>query len=190
MTEDRNEDINIEENKKTNQNKKLELVGNIAFIIFMIIILSLIFITVQSKLTGQEPTLFNHRLYIVDSGSMSPTIKLDSMIIVKESQPSEINAGDVITYYGHNTSSRVTHRVMEVIDNGKSFTTRGDANESNDPLALEGEKLIGRVVFAIPAIGRVFRFLGTKVGMSLLVTIAIAWIAIPKLLPKDSKENS
>lgn len=186
MVEDRNEDINV----KVNTNKKLELVGNIAFAIFMVIIISLIFITIQSKLTGQEPTLFNHRLYIVDSGSMTPTIKVNSMIIVKESLPKEIVAGDIITYYGHNTSSRVTHRVVDVIEEGKSFITKGDANESEDPMPLDGKKLIGKVVIIIPFVGSVLRFLNTKYGISILITIAIGWIVIPKLLPKSSKKNS
>lgn len=185
MVEDRNENVNIIKNKK-----KLDLIGNIAFIIFMIIILSLIFITVQSKLTGKEPALFNHRVYIVDSGSMTPTIKVDSMIIVRESLPNEISSGDVITYYGHNTSSRITHRVMEVNNQGEYFITRGDANDTDDPLPLEGEKLIGKVVFVIPVIGTMFRFLNTKLGVSILTTLAVGWIIIPKLIPKERKENS
>ena len=174
---------NLDKNT-TKQNKGLEITGNIIFIIFMIMISSLIFITVQSKSTGQEPALFGHRLYIVDSGSMSPSIETDDMIIVKESLPSEIGIGDIVTYYGHNNSSRVTHRVMEIMDNGEYFITRGDANDSDDPSPLEGQALIGKVVLVVPVMGSMFRFLGTKLGISLLVTIVIAWIAIPRLLPK------
>lgn len=178
---------NLDNIKKLN--RRLEVAGNIVFIIFMIIILSLIFITAQSKITGQEPALFGYRLYIVDSGSMSPTIKTNSIIIVEESLPKGIEAGDVITYYGHNSSTRVTHRAMEVIDSGEYFITRGDANDTDDPSPLNGKSLIGKVVVVIPVVGSVFRFLSTKVGISLLVTIVLAWIAIPKLLARKGKEN-
>ncbi len=169
-------------------NKMLKTIENIAFIIFMIIMSILIFITAQSRFTGQEPSLLGHRLYIVNSGSMTPTIKVDSMIIVKESNAKEIVKGDIITYYGHNQDSRVTHRVVEIENNGETFITRGDANESNDPLPLEGEKLIGKVVFIIPFLGSIFRFLSTDLGLALLITVAIAWIVFPKILSKENEK--
>lgn len=180
-------------NEGSKYNKILQFIGNIGFGAFVIVMSVLIFITAQSKFTGQEPSLFNHRLYIVDSGSMSPTIKQDSMIIVKELVPKEVVIGDVVTYYGHNKSSRVTHRVMEVQNNGESFITRGDANESDDPLPLEGKKVIGKVVYVIPFIGNVFRFLSTKYGIALLITIAIVWIVLPRFFNKEKeveKENN
>lgn len=161
---------------------KLKIASNIFFTIFMIIMAVLIFITAQSKFTGKEPNLFNHRVYIVDSGSMSPTIKVDSMIIVKESEPNEIIKGDVITYYGHSKDSRVTHRVMDIENNGEFFTTKGDANEVNDPMPLEGKQLIGKVVFKVPIIGKVFRYLNTDVGMGVLVLLTIIWIVVPYII--------
>lgn len=176
----------MEEKEKRN---KLKVIGNISFAIFMIVMAVLIFITAQSKFTGREPALFNHRIYIVDSGSMSPTINVDSMIIVKESEPNEINKGDIITYYGHNKSSRVTHRVIDIENNGEFFITRGDANEVNDPMPLEGKKLIGKVVFKIPFIGKVFRFLNTEMGMGVLVALMVLWIIAPLILERFKKSN-
>lgn len=174
--------VNIEEVK---QNKLLNLIGNILFIIVVIVLGVLIFITAKSKFTGQEPSLFTHRLYIVDSGSMSPTINIDSMIIVKEQSPEEIAVGDVVTYYGHSKHSRITHRVMAVENNGASFTTRGDANDVDDPMPLDGQKVIGKVVYIIPYIGKIFRFLNTKYGIALLATIAIVWIVLPRFFRKE-----
>lgn len=176
-------------NEGMKQNKVLKIIENVLFGVVVITLSLLIIITAQSKLTGQEPSLFNHRIYIVDSGSMSPTIKQDSMIIVKEMNPEGIITGDVITYYGHNKASRITHRVIEIQNRGESFITKGDANDTDDPMPLEGEKLIGKVVYIIPFIGKVFRFLSTKLGIALLITTAIAWIVLPKLLKKEIKNN-
>lgn len=176
----------MEEKEKKN---KLKIMGNIFFVIFMIIMGVLIFITAQSKFTGREPTLFNHRIYVVDSGSMSPTINVDSMIIVRETEPSEINKGDIITYYGHNKNSRVTHRVMDIKNNGEFFITKGDANEISDPMPLEGKHLIGKVVFKIPFIGKVFRFLNTEVGMGVLIILTVLWIIAPLIREKFKKSN-
>lgn len=71
--------------QKVNISKKLmKILINVLFTLYMIIMAGLILITAQSRFTGREPSLLNHRIYIVDSGSMSPTILKDSMIIVKE----------------------------------------------------------------------------------------------------------
>lgn len=179
------EEIKVEKIKS----KKLKVVGDILFIIFMIIMVVLIFITAQSKFTGKEPALFNHRLYVVDSGSMSPTIPIDSMIIVRESEPHEINKGDVITYYGHSKNSRVTHRVVDIENQGELFTTKGDANEINDPMLLEGKKIVGKVIVTIPYIGKIFRFLNTKLGMGILISLSILWIIVPTISKRIKKLN-
>lgn len=176
----------MEEKRKTNW---LKILSNILFTIFMIIMTFLIFTTAQSKIRGEEPRLLGYRLYVVDSGSMSPTINMGSMIIVKEMQPNEINKMDIITYYGHDSSSRVTHRAVDIIDNGKSFITMGDANETEDPMPVEGDKLIGKVVFKIPYIGTIFKFLSTKLGMGLLIALIILWIAVPKIIDRRKKSN-
>ncbi len=177
--------VNIEEVK---QNKIIGLIGNVLFASIVIVLAVLIFITAKSKFTGQEPSLFNHRLYIVDSGSMSPTINLNSMIVVEELRPEEVAVGDIITYYGHNKSSRITHRVMDIEDNG-TLITKGDANEVDDPIPLEAEKVIGKVVYIIPYIGKIFRFLNTKYGIALLITIAIAWMVLPRFFKKEVEKK-
>lgn len=179
-------EIKLEEKKDA---KWLKVLSNILFTIFMIVILSLIAITAQSKLTGSEPRILGHRLYVVDSGSMSPTINVDSMIIIKESKPSEIEIGDVITYYGYDNQSRVTHRVAAIENKGEFFTTRGDANNTEDPMPLEGSKLIGKMVFKIPMIGKLFRFLNTQIGMGILITLSILWIILP-LISKRFRQQT
>lgn len=176
----------IEENK----NKRVwKITNNILFTLFMLIMIIAIFITAQSKFTGREPRILGHRVYVVDSGSMSPTIKTDSMIIVKESKPDEINIEDIITYYGHNKESRVTHRVFDIENNGKFFTTKGDANEIPDPMPLEGQKIIGKVIVIIPIIGKAFRFLNTQLGMGILITLIILWIIVPAIGKKVKRSN-
>lgn len=178
------------EQKEKKDMKWLKVLGNILFILFMIVIISLIAITAQSKFTGSEPRILGHRLYLVDSGSMSPTINVDSMIIIKESKPSQIEVGDVITYYGYDNQSRVTHRVVAIENNGEFFTTRGDANNAADPMPLEGSKLIGKMVFKIPMIGKLFRFLNTQIGIGILITLSILWIILPSISKRFKRQTN
>lgn len=126
----------VEGVEKTNVNKKeknkvLAIVSNILFTISMIVILFFIFITAQSRLTGVEPSILGHRLYIVESGSILPALRINSMIIAKELPASEIEVGDILSFYGKNANVRITHRVVEIQNGGEAFITRGDENNTN-----------------------------------------------------------
>lgn len=170
--------------KKIRENKILKMIGNVGFVVFMIIMLILIFITAQSRLTGMEPALLGHRIYIVDSGSMAPTLPVDSMIIVKEVLPHEIVNRDIVTYYGSNGSTRITHRVVEIKKDGQEFITRGDANNTEDPNILQGDRIIGKLAFSIPYIGKVFRMLNSKFGIAFLIILGSIWVIVPMIFRK------
>lgn len=176
MKEDIKEDIK--------ENKFLKTIGNIGFTIFMIIILFFIFITGQSRFTGQEPSLLGHRMYIVDSGSMAPTLPVDSMIIIKEVKANQIKNNDIVTYYAGSGDTRVTHRVVEIVEEGKQFITRGDANNTEDSNILQGDRIVGKVVFKIPYIGKVFRILNSEIGILVLIILGILWVIVPMISKK------
>ena len=174
----------IDKKPEKTQNRTIKLISNLLFIVFMMIMVFLIFITAQSRFTGQEPSLLGHRLYIVESGSMLPALKINSMIIAKELPASEIEMGDILTFYGKNADVKITHRVVEIQNNGESFITRGDANNANDPNPVTKDRVIGKVVFAIPLIGLIFKALANQIAIGILVILAIAWIFIPHILKK------
>lgn len=118
--------------------------------------------------------------YVVLSGSMSPTFEAGDTIIVRETSPSELEKGDVITYHGVDSTSqpnRVTHRIVGVAerDDGTYFETKGDANEEADRQLVPAEDVIGQVAFAIPLIGYVISFAGSDVGL-------LVFVVVPSLL--------
>lgn len=171
------------------KNKTRKIISNLAFTIFMTIMIFLIFITVQSRMAGTEPSLFGNRLYIVDSGSMMPTINVNSLIIVKEKLAEEIEVGDIITYYGRERVNRITHRVVDKVDNGEAFITRGDANNTDDPNPLGRERLIGKVIYSLPYIGYVFRFLSSTPGIVFIISLSMLWVIAPSLFKEKEVEN-
>lgn len=173
------ENINIKRD-----NKALKIIGNIGFTIFMTFMLLMIIIVGQSRITGQEPSLFGHRIYIVESGSMVPTLPIGSMIIIKETPASEIQKNDVVTYYSTNGDVKITHRIVEVKANNEGFLTRGDANNTEDASVLKGDRVIGKLALMIPYIGTIFGILNGKIGIILIILLAGMWIMIPRLLKK------
>ena len=120
----------------------------------------LVFSLLQSRVTGSPPTIAGHHLYVVLSGSMSPTFEAGSMVVVRPVEASEIAVGDIITYREPGAEETLTtHRVVVVErENGLQFITKGDANEVIDQDPVPAENLVGKVLFAIPYAGHVADF--------------------------------
>lgn len=169
----------MEENNSDNSKNIRIIFFNIIFAVLMLIIIYLLFITARANIRGNDPSLFGYRFYHVDSGSMSPTIPVGSLIIVKETSPVGIKIKDIITYKGPD-KTLVTHRVMEISKDGGSFITRGDANKSDDPFPIKGDKVVGRVILNIHYLGYVLKILKSKYGLA-LISIIILWTVISLL---------
>jgi len=169
-------------------NKPLKVLSNIMFAIFMLVMAFLIFITAQSRFTGMEPSLFGNRLYVVDSGSMEPALKVNSLIVVNERTPDQIGMGDILTYYGVDERTRTTHRVVGIGPNHEYFITQGDANNAEDAMPVGREKVIGIVALSIPYVGFVFRFLSSTPGIIFIISVGLIALLAPVLLKRQPKE--
>ena len=94
-----------------------------------------------------------YKLVGVASGSMSPTLdKGDAVIIDQEITAEDIKKGDIIAYKGY--KKLIIHRVVKVRQEGNVlvFTTRGDANNSDDAIRLTMDDIAGKVKVKIPYI--------------------------------------
>ena len=170
--------------------KILKIISDIVFAAFLIVFLILIYVAVKGIITGQEPEIFNYKMYYVNSGSMSPTINIGSLIIVKKKENTTIKFQDIVTFRTLNKAV-VTHRLVGVTDNG-SFLTRGDANASNDPMTLNKDNIIGKVVVTLPYVGLFLCRLKTIPGIAALILSIITIILIFCLLDdfKKIKKNN
>lgn len=102
------------------------------------------------------PRLFGYHIYTVVSGSMEPAIPTGSLVYIREELPEEMAAGDVIAYYGaRDSTSIITHRVVENRVVMGEFITKGDANLTEDMNPVPYDNLIGRVVRSVPGAGKV-----------------------------------
>lgn len=134
----------------------IKTLGNIIFYMFFVLLLAIIFIAVRAKSINRVPTLFGYKAFTVLTGSMSPTIEVGSLIIVKEVEVSNIGEWDIITFRNENTNNVTTHRVVEVNrDNRVKFITKGDANNLRDSREVDFDFLEGKVVGIVPNIGKI-----------------------------------
>jgi signal peptidase len=105
-------------------------------------------------------------VFVIIGGSMEPAIPLGALVVTTPIEPSAIGVGDIITLRGDN-GAVVTHRVIRVSDgsDGRSFETRGDANDSPDGGLVPSRAVLGVVSHYVPYAGYARGFLATIPGM-------------------------
>lgn len=140
----------------------------------------IVLLTVVLTKSGDVPSLFGYSVFRVLTGSMEPTIETDSLIIVHRIDTSEIEEGDIISFFSKDPShggAVNTHRVTVIEENGDSrnFVTRGDANQIDDRYLTSEEDVIGEVVFVSHPLGVLVRLLSNPL-------IFIPLVALPLLV--------
>jgi len=124
----------------------------------------------------QQPDIFGYSTAIVISGSMSGTIEIDDMVVVRET--GDYVPGDVIMF--HSGESLVTHRLLEVTPEG--YVTKGDANNAPDLEPVAPEAVVGEVVMVIPQGGKAILLLRSPLGLTVLVFIGFLLAELPMLM--------
>lgn len=125
------------------------------------------------------------------SGSMEPTYHVGSLIYVKDADPEEVQVGEPITFK-ISDDTMVTHRVVAIDTDARTFQTKGDANDNVDGGAVAYENLVGKPVFTIPYMGYLAVYANTTTGMIITVTIILVILILtflPDFLMKGGDEE-
>jgi signal peptidase len=146
-------------------NKKLKKAGSITGRILTVAIAALAVWLIICSVSGNIPMLFGYGIVHIETGSMEPTIKTGTLILIEKTEAAEIQAGDIITFKSDDPKIKGlpnTHRVNEVVknDNGSiEFITKGDANYIPDEQTAKGENLYGKYVTTLTVLTAVYRFI-------------------------------
>lgn len=108
--------------------------------------------------------VFGYRPFAILSPSMTPTYGVGDLVYVRATAAEEIAVGDALTFVADANLTVVTHRVVEIGKDGRTYYTQGDANEIRDGGAVSYENVIGVVAFSLPKLGYVSFFLTTTAG--------------------------
>jgi signal peptidase len=97
--------------------------------------------------------------YVIETGSMEPSMPPGTLVVVKAVPMSEIGPGDVVTYQIRSGDSTVvTHRVVAQGYDGTGqprWRTQGDANPSADQSWVLPVQVQGTRWYSIPYLGYV-----------------------------------
>ena len=141
---------NGEESGKKPVTKAKRIVKRSIYALVILAMLAMLGKVWYQKLHNETPSLFGHQIYIVETGSMIPTLPIGTNILVRQlSDDYELKVDDIITYT-HNNSA-VTHRIIEIVigDDGITrYQTKGDNPENSiDPWLVEREDVRGVVIW-------------------------------------------
>ena len=129
--------------------------------------------------------------FYIASGSMDPVLPVGSLVWVNTVSPDKIKVNDVLTFFAANGRDIVTHRVREVslLGDHYLFTTRGDANNTDDP-PLAYNRVIGRVWVSIAGIGFLTGFVQDVkyVGAS-IIGVGVVLCAFGVWTERSGKKN-
>lgn len=144
----------------------LKIVQTIGLVVLFLLFLSLVL-----------PYIFGSRYYIINNGSMAPTLNVGDIIYVKKVEFEEVKVDDIATFSSQFDSNMTfTHRIVDILEDELLFVTKGDANNSVDPSAAHYSQMVGVMQLQIPWVGNIPIFLKSITGIVVLLTLGVAYV--------------
>lgn len=150
-------------------------------VVYCFIILFLVLVASSTALASLKLPI-NIKLFVVQSGSMEPSIKTGSIVLAKNELDYRI--GDVITFFNTDKRNTTTHRIFNIKESNYKplFITKGDANQAEDREGIKEENILGKVVFTLPYLGYVVSFTKTQMGFIFLIIVPAVIIIFSEIL--------
>ena len=164
--------------------KIVKTIFNILIIVmvFIVIIVSYNFIQIN-VLKKQYANFLGYTIFEVSTGSMSGTIEINDVILVKITQ--DVRKDDIITFF--NKDEIITHRL--IVENNDKLVTKGDANTARD-IAINRSDVIGKVIKILPRFGIWVKVLSdTKVIVSVIITMILFGFAVSTTKEEKQEEK-
>jgi len=165
----------------------LGIIKSILVWIFVIFAVSMTIFTVISVniFNRNDRSILGYKAYIVNTDSMSKTdFKAGDLILVKETDPSTLKAGDIITYMSQNSESfgeTITHKIRKVTTDSRGnpgFITYSTTTDQDDDTIVTYMYVLGKYEKTIPDIGTFFNFMKTPQGYILCIFVPFMLLII------------
>ena len=141
------------------------------FLVSAFLVLSF-WVAVPAVVLGWNPTL-------ITSGSMAPAFRSGDIVLIDPNDGEGLGAGTVISYEDPAGAGRVSHRIYQVLPDGR-YVTKGDANAFADSTPLEAELVegVGRLLVPFVGLPLVWAEQGAwlNLGASALVLALLLWL--------------
>ena len=163
--------------RKVREYRIYQFISIMVYILLFPLIVYNVSLIAQSILRpGQTPSFLGIKTYVIISGSMEPNYNIGDIVVVQETNPKTLKVGDVISFReGENV---VTHRISRELKDGNQrvFKTKGDNNNTEDLWEVSMNSIEGKVITAIPAVGKITLMLQDKVAILFVILVFYAYI--------------
>lgn len=182
----------IEEISKQIQREKTikKTIKILVLIVLGVLLIMNLAMLYQTKLNPDEiPHFGGISVFNIVSESMTGTINVNDVIVIKKCNENEIKKGDIITYKKEDKTI-VTHRVTKINkDQGYNlYTTKGDHNTVEDEEKIRHEQVQGKYLFKISGMGNFVEELQKNNGLISVMLLLLIFIIIKNGNDKK-KEN-
>ena len=185
---------------------KLEFViGVLSYAIFIWLLLIgvtlLVYVAdIKIKQLKGDYTPPKYNAYVVLTGSMLPSIKVEDVVVTKKIDPKDLKEGDIITFassderfYGTVITHRIKKKYYDSTTKKYTYVSKGDNNNIEDSALVEQDRIYGKVILKIPKLGYLQIFLASQGGWILVIllpcltVISFDIMKILKIIGKKSK---
>lgn len=152
----------------------------VLLVLIGLVLVGNIYLVAAKNIFGQSnPTFFGFSSSVVLTGSMSPDIEPNDVVISRKQ--SSYAVGDVITFESEGSS--VTHRIVAADEDG--YRTKGDANNTADIQPIEQTAITGKVICVIPKVGAVIGFIRTPLGIFCFLVLMVLIVELPNIVKRS-----
>lgn len=181
--------------KRSGLQRTLSVVGLIFCVIFGFMLLCNLTIIIKGTINPETPpSIFGITPMVVQSGSMSGDapdhIEVGDLVFSGKADIEKLKVGDIISFMEGKVI--VTHRItaIDTAENGSLiFTTKGDANNTEDSDPVTADNIIGIYKGRIPKLGDFAMFLQTPLGMILFVGVPLLAFIIYDIIRRQRSAN-
>lgn len=129
--------------------------------------------------------LHGWQLQAVQSGSMEPTYRVGSLLVIEPIDASKVREGMPLVFEDPTTPGRpVVHRVLgQAPGEELAFWTKGDANVSRDPAPVPARMVRGQVKWQVTELGHVLTWLQWP-RSALLIVVPLGLLLVSEWLER------
>ena len=177
-TEEIEEIGDIKKNRRFRKNKKekrsiFALVSDMLFYLAILMVLFSALTYAPGNGNGSPRMFLGYSYFTVLTPSMQDEIPKGSFILVKETDPRELNIGDNITFM-KDANTSVTHKIADIYENyensgARGFQTKGVNNVNPDRDIVYESNIVGKVILVIPAAGAVISYLRAHIYIVFII---------------------
>jgi len=154
-----------------------KILVNIFFGFCLLVLAGAATLTIMAKQSGGPVLVAGHQPFLVTTGSMEPTYRVDGFVVIRDGGFDSVVVDDVVAFSAAGLRDKTAvHRVIEIIDDGgeRQFVTKGDNNKKPDGATVTRDNYVGMAVWNTNLTADFLQALSRPGGWLAVVVLPIA----------------